>query len=124
MHCRYALGNGMLLLTSPLKVPKVLANIPLAMYWLPYSSSASCTPYWGTSGEAGFASPLNSVATCSGGHKYPIMQTARISTARSRQPTSNATAHAIVEEVSSTDDLKHAVSGGIVTITITLLGRN
>jgi hypothetical protein len=88
------------------------------------SSSASYTPSWAEIWEAGSASSLNSVATYSGVHTYPITLTGRTSATRSRQPTSTATVHAMVGAPYSMTNLKHVASRDSKTRVSTLSRRN
>jgi hypothetical protein len=69
---------------------RVMVNTSFSLSRQQDFSSASCTSYSATSGEAGSVSPFRSVATFNCGHGYPCTPTATTSTARSRQPTSTA----------------------------------
>jgi hypothetical protein len=81
-----------------LQISRVIRNNFFSLPLLPDSPSASCTPYLATSRVDESASPVNSVATYSGGHMFPVTQTERTSTAQSRQPTYTATARGLVGE--------------------------
>jgi hypothetical protein len=77
----------------------------------------------GNKWEDDYASPRISLATYNGGHGFTVRPPGRISTAKSREPTSNATVQAMIGERSATADSKHAAYGEFRVSTNTSHGR-